>query len=252
MGCGNRFSDRVAVITGGSRGIGAAVARRLAAEGASIAMLARGVADLETMVGELRSMGRHAIGVPCNVASQDSVQDAFDRVLADLGRVDILVNSAAILGPIAPLLDLTPRDWDDVLAVNLTGTMFCCRAALPGMLSRQAGRIVNVSSVAGKEGNPNMSAYSVSKAGVICFTRSLAKEVARQGITVNCVSPATTNTEINRDMPPELKSQLLAKIPLGRIAEPEEVGAVIAFLASDEASFVTGQCYDVSGGRSVY
>jgi 3-oxoacyl-[acyl-carrier protein] reductase len=172
--------------------------------------------------------------------------------LADLGRLDILVNSAAILGPVASLLELSPRDWDEVLAVNLTGTMLCCRTVLPIMLKQQFGRIVNVSSVAGKEGNPNMSAYSVSKAGVICLTRSIAKEVARHGITVNCVSPATTNTGINRDMPPELKAQLLAKIPLGRMAEPEEVAAVIAFLASDEAAFVTAQCYDVSGGRSVY
>ena len=170
MGEAARFAGRVAMITGGSRGIGAAVARRLAAEGASVALLARGSSDLDATTGELRGTGAHALGLTCDVASQESVSTAVSRVVADLGRLDILVNSAAILGPVASLLELSPRDWDEVLAVNLTGTMLCCRTVLPIMLKQQFGRIVNVSSVAGKEGNPNMSAYSVSKAGVICLT----------------------------------------------------------------------------------
>jgi len=247
-----RFANRVAIVTGGARGIGKAIAARLVAEGATVV-----IADVldraaEMAAKELEKAGRHVMAIPVDVADSHKVTSMVQAVLKQCGRIDILVNNAGVAGEVTPVREMPESEWHRVLAVNLHGVFYCSRAVLPAMLSQKNGRIVNLASVAGKEGNPNMAAYSVSKAGVICFTKSLAKEVARDGITVNCVTPALTETDMARGFSPEQKAFLASKVPLGRLASPEEIAAVVLFLASEEASFVTGAVYDASGGRSDY
>jgi 3-oxoacyl-[acyl-carrier protein] reductase len=173
-------------------------------------------------------------------------------VLARTGRIDILVNNAGIAGRAAPLWEQTPEDWRAVMAVNLDGVFHCCRAVIPHMRQRRYGRIVNIASIAGKEGNPNMTAYSASKAGVIAFTKALAKEVALEGICVNSVAPAVVRTRILDQLTPEQINYMTSRIPMRRTGTPEEIAAVVHFLASPDCSFVTGQCYDASGGRATY
>ena len=247
-----RFANRVAIVTGGARGIGKAIAARLAAEGATV--LIADVLDraAEVTAKEIAEAGHRVMAIPVDVTDPDKVNTMVQAVLKRCARIDILVNNAGVAGEVMPIREMPEAEWHRVLAVNLHGVFYCSRAVLPAMLSRKNGRIVNLASVAGKEGNPNMAAYSVSKAGVICFTKSLAKEVARDGITVNCVTPALTETDMARGFTSEQKALLASKVPLGRLALPEEIAAVVVFLASDEASFVTGAVYDASGGRSDY
>ncbi len=247
-----RFANRVAIVTGAARGIGKAIATRLASEGATVVVAdvnrdAAGVA-----AKELEAAGRKVLACPMDVSEPAQVAATVQSVLQRFGQIDILVNNAGILGEVIPVHETPDTEWHRVLAVNLHGVFYCSRAVLPAMLSRKWGRIVSLASVAGKEGNPNMAAYSVSKAGVIAFTKSLAKEVARDGVIVNCVTPALTDTDMARRVTPEQRAVLASKIPMGRLAAPEEIAAVIAFLASDDASFVTGAVYDASGGRSDY
>ena len=247
-----RFANRVAVVTGSARGIGKAIATRLSAEGAAVVIADVDRETAEIAAKELEAAGGEAMVLALDVSDPVQVAAAVRSVLQRFARIDILVNNAGIVGEVTPILQTSDAEWHRVMAVNLHGTFYCSRAVLPAMLSRRYGRIVNLASVAGKEGNANMAAYSVSKAGVICFTKSLAKEVAREGITVNCVTPALTETDMARGFSPEQKALLASKVPMGRLASPDEIAAVVAFLASEEASFVTGAAYDASGGRSDY
>jgi 3-oxoacyl-[acyl-carrier protein] reductase len=200
----------------------------------------------------MRAKGHRARPFTADVANGESVREAVARVVHELGPVKILVNNAGIAGRAAPITELTDQEWDMVMAIDVKSLFLCCRAVLPGMIASGGGAIVNVASVAGKEGNPRMVPYSTAKAGVIGFTKALAKEVISFNIRVNAVSPAVVDTPILKQLTPQQVEYMTSRIPMGRVGKVEEVAAVIGFLASDKASFVTGQCYDVSGGRSTY
>jgi 3-oxoacyl-[acyl-carrier protein] reductase len=242
-----RFEGRVAAVTGGARGIGLAVAERLTAEGARVALWDTDEAEARAVAARL---GGAAMRV--DVADDASVAAAVAATEAALGPVDILVNNAGITGPNGPVETYPVDAWRRVVDVDLTGVFLCCRAVLPGMRARNRGRIVNVASIAGKEGNPNAAAYSSAKAGVIGLTKALGKELAGTEVRVNCVTPAAVKTDIFAQMTEQHINWMLSKIPLGRFGLVDEVAAMICWLASDEASFSTGAVFDVSGGRATY
>jgi 2-dehydro-3-deoxy-L-rhamnonate dehydrogenase (NAD+) len=243
------LNGQTAIVTGAAQGIGEAIARRLAAAGAAVA-----VADLnwEQAQQVANSLGGNSFPVRLDVASSDSVTQAVEEVIRHTGQIDVLVNNAGIAGRAAPLWEQTDDDWQRAIAVNLTGVFYCCRAVIPHMRSRGYGRIVNIASIAGKEGNPRMVPYSATKAAIIALTKSLGKEVATEGICVNAVSPAVVHTPILDQLTPEQVSYMTQRIPMNRTGKPEEIAAVVHFLASPDCSFVTAQCYDVSGGRATY
>lgn len=236
-----RFSGRIALVTGGSSGIGAAVAGRLVEEGARVASL-----DLRAGAPE------DVLAIAGDVSSSSDVNAAVERVQRELGPIDVLVCSAGIPGKSLPTVDVTDEEWTRVLAINADGVFFCNRAVLPGMVERGYGRIVNVASIAGKEGNPMAAAYSASKAAVIALTKAIGKDVARTGVLVNCVAPAVVETPILEGITEEHIDYMVERIPMGRIGKPEEVAALVCWLASEECSFSTGATYDISGGRAVY
>ncbi|MGC1385219.1 MAG: SDR family NAD(P)-dependent oxidoreductase [Candidatus Acidiferrales bacterium] len=247
------LTGQTAVVTGAATGIGRAIATRLAGAGARIAVADVDLPNGEFVAASLPSVaaGDH-FAVQVDVANGPSVQNAAKFILGRTGKIEILVNNAGIAGMAAPLWEQQEDNWDRVIAVNLKGTFNWCRAVIGQMRERQYGRIVNIASIAGKEGNPNMTSYSASKAAVIGFTKSFGKEVAKEGICVNAVSPAVVQTEILNQITPEQVAYMVQRIPVGRTGKPEEIAAVVHFLASPDCSFVTAQCYDASGGRATY
>jgi NAD(P)-dependent dehydrogenase (short-subunit alcohol dehydrogenase family) len=244
------FGGQCAVVTGGTSGIGAAVVERLVASGARVAVWDLDIASPDGRLSALPHDRLHLEQV--DVADAQGVEEAAARTLAALGRVDVLVNSAGIAGPTAALPDYPTDLWRKVQAVNLDGTFHTCRALVPGMIARNYGRIVNIASIAGKEGNPSAAAYSASKAGVIALTKSLGKELAAHDIAVNCVTPATAQTRILDQVSAEFIAYMLSKIPRGRFVTVEEIAAMVLWIASRENSFTTGAVFDLSGGRATY
>jgi NAD(P)-dependent dehydrogenase (short-subunit alcohol dehydrogenase family) len=243
------LTGQTAIVTGAATGIGEAIARRLARAGATLA-----VADLnaEGAQAVAASIGGESFGVSIDISRSDSVNQAVAEVLKRRGQIDILVNNAGLGGKAAPLWEQTDEDWQRIIAVNMTGVFNCCRAVITHMRGRKYGRIVSIASIAGKEGNPNMTGYSATKAAVIGFTKSLAKEVALDGICVNSVAPAVIRTKILDQLTPAQVDYMTERIPMRRTGTTEEIAAVVHFLASPDCSFVTGQCYDASGGRATY
>lgn len=242
------LEGKVALITGGSRGIGRAIALRLASMGARVAItyLSHTQSAQETLEA-LSAMGGEGIALQGDVASARDVEACFQQVLSAWGGVDILVNNAGIIKD-SLLVRMDEETWDRVLAVDLRGAYLCSRAALKGMLRKRWGRIINIGSVVGIAGNPGQANYAAAKAGLIGLTRSIAKEVASRGITVNYIAPGYITTDIVEDLPQELKENILKRIPMGRFGKPEEIASLTAFLCTDEASYITGQVIAVDGG----
>ena len=243
------LKNRVAVITGGAQGIGYAVAERFIASGAKVVLWDIDAALLAKAQGAL---GMAASGAQVELTDATAVAAATAKAIAQHGRIDILVNNAGITGGNAPTWELEPEMWRRTIEVNLVAPYLTCHAVVPAMIKQGYGRIVNVASVAGKEGNPNASHYSASKAGLIALTKSLGKELATKGIIVNAVSPAAAKTAMFEQMKPEFIDYMLSKIPMGRFVEPHEIAAAITWLASEDCSFTTGSVLDLSGGRATY
>ncbi len=248
-----RYLDgRVAIVTGGAQGIGFAIAHRLARAGAHVVVADINVSRAAEAAAALATDGLQAHPIGVDVSDESAVGAMVATVHHEIGPVAILVNNAGISGGTARVAEIDLGAWDRTIAVNLRGVFLCCRAVLPDMLAAQYGRIVNVASIAGKEGNPGLAAYSASKAAVIGFTKSLAKEVAREGIIVNAISPAVIQTEILNQLAQETIDYMVSRIPLGRTGTPDEVAALVGWLVGDECTFTTGQCIDISGGRATY
>ncbi len=245
------LENRIAIVTGGARGIGYATAERALNSGAAVSLWDIDATRLEEAKSRLSALGTVATQT-VELTDAQSVQAAADATLKALGRIDILVCSAGITGPNKTVADYGFDDWRKVFDVNMHGVFLCNRAVLPSMMARDYGRIVNIASIAGKEGNPNASAYSASKAAVIGLTKSLGKELARTGIRVNCITPAAVKTAIFDQMTQQHIDFMLSKIPMNRFGKVEEIAAMVTWLASEDCSFSTGAVFDISGGRAVY
>lgn len=244
-----RFKSRVAVITGGASGVGFEVAGRIAAEGGKVSLWDRDAAALEKAAA---SIGTDVHTMPVDVTDAAKMVSAAEAVYSRFGRIDVLVASAGITGPTAKLWEYPVEEWRRVIDIDLHGIFNSCRAVVPQMLKNDYGRIVNISSVAGKEGNPNASAYSTAKAGVIGLTKSLGKELASSGVRANCVTPATFKSPILDQLPQSQIDYMKSRIPMGRLGEACEVAALVCWLASEECSFSTAATFDISGGRTTY
>ena len=243
------FDGKVAIVTGGARGIGLAISRRLAAGGARVALAD---VDIDAARAAAEAIDGIATGISLDVTSPEQWQQAIEDLNANWGPVSILVNNAGIAGQNATIWELSVEEWNRVIAIDLTGVFLGCRAVVPGMIEAGYGRIVNVASIAGKEGNPNAGPYSAAKAGVIGLTKSLAKEVATKGVIVNAITPAVIATEILQQLTQEHIDYMTSRIPMGRVGQPEEVAELVSFLASDKVTFSTGAVFDISGGRATY
>jgi 3-oxoacyl-[acyl-carrier protein] reductase len=229
------LKGRIAVVTGGRIGIGAAIVKRLEGSGAKVRIWDVGSRD-----------------DPVDVADRQAVERAAARAIAELGRIDILVNNAGIAGPTMPVVDYPVEDWKRVIDIDLTGPFLCSRAVVPHMVKAGYGRIVNIASVAGKEGNPNAAAYAAAKGGLIAFTKALGKELAKTGVLVNCITPAAAQTAILDQVTPEFAQFMLSKIPMGRFVKVDEIAAMACWLATEDCSFTTAGVFDISGGRATY
>jgi 3-oxoacyl-[acyl-carrier protein] reductase len=245
------LAGRNAVVTGGAQGIGRAIAERFLDSGAGVAIWDRDLALAQKTAAELASRGRVA-AVAVDVTKYPDVERAREQTLKEFGRVDILVNNAGVAGQNTTTWEYPVEEWRRVLSINLDSQFYCCKALVPGMIAQNYGRIVNIASIAGKEGNPNAPAYSASKAGVIALTKSLAKETANKDISVNCITPAAAKTAIFDQMTQSHIDFMLSKIPRGRFVTVAEIAGLAAFCASAECSFTTGAVFDISGGRATY
>lgn len=241
-----RLDQQVAIVTGGARGIGLAIARVLAARGARVVVWDRDLSPLQA------NDFTPALAETVDVTGYDDLQRAFNATVEKFGAVQILVNNAGINGPIAPTWEYSLEDWDRVIAIDMTSVFYTSRIAARHMRAQGYGRIVNIASIAGKEGNPNAAHYSASKAGVIALTKSLGKELATANITVNAITPAVIATDILLQMPQSQIDYMLAKIPMGRLGKKEEAAALVAWLCSEDCSFTTAAVFDLSGGRATY
>lgn len=245
------LSGRKAIVTGGARGIGLAISERLIKSGASVCVWDVDASALDAAVSHLSTLG-DATGAQVDVTAAESVEAGVQKALSAFGKLDILVNNAGIAGQNMKVWELSPEDWRRVVEINLTGPFLCCRAVVPHLLKNGYGRIVNVASIAGKEGNPNASHYSASKSGVIALTKSLGKELATSGVLVNCITPAVIETDIFAQMTQAHIDYMLSKIPMARFGQKHEAAALVAWLSSEECSFSTGAVFDLSGGRATY
>jgi 3-oxoacyl-[acyl-carrier protein] reductase len=242
-------AGKTAIVTGGARGIGRAIVERLIADGAKVL-----IGDIDQAEGNAvaESLGERATAFPLDVTSESSWREAVAAAAAFGGRVDILVNNAGIAGRSAPSWEITLEEWTQLIQIDLTGVFLGCKSVLPGMIESGYGRIVNIASIAGKEGNPNAVPYSAAKSGVIGLTKAVAKEVATKGVLVNAIAPAVIETEILRQVSAEHVAYMTSRIPMGRVGQTHEVAALASWLCSDEVTFSTGAVFDISGGRATY
>lgn len=238
---------KTAIVTGAAKGIGKAIAQRLAHDGFTVV-----VADADESAAITAAMELSGLGIGVDVSDCAAVQRMAAIVLDRFGSIDVLVNNAGVTGKAAPVHEYPDDEWRRVMAIDLDGVFYCAKAVLPSMLAKGFGRIINIASISGKEGNPNMPAYSAAKAGVIGFTKALGKEVATKGVYVNCITPAVIETEILKQLTTETVHYMVSKIPMGRVGQPREVAALVSWLASEECSFSTGAVFDLSGGRATY
>jgi 3-oxoacyl-[acyl-carrier protein] reductase len=241
------MSNRVAFVTGSSRGIGRSIALSLAREGFYIVVASPEVENNELVAGEIRSSGGETMTLDLDIGSPESVKEGFGQVLGAMGRVDVLVNNAGITRD-GLAVRMKPADWDLVLRINLSGAFLAAQQALPGMMKNRWGRIVNISSVVGQAGSPGQANYAASKAGLIGLTKALAQEVGSRGITVNAIAPGYIDTDMTKGLPEELKRKMLAAVPLGRMGLPQDIANAVKFLVSDDASYITGHVLAVNGG----
>jgi NAD(P)-dependent dehydrogenase (short-subunit alcohol dehydrogenase family) len=246
------FEGNVVLITGAAKGIGKTTALAFSEQGATVVLVDVLEKELKEVHGIIQKAGREVLSVTGDVSNNSQVQDAVKKTVKGFGKIDVLVNNAGIDVGSAPIINVTEKMWDKSLQVNLKSVFYFCKGVVPIMLENGKGSIVNVASIAGREPNENMAPYAISKAGVICFSRVLAKEVAKDGIRVNCVAPGLTKTDLLKNLAPEQFDRLLKKIPMGRVGYPEEVADLILFLSSEKSSFITGQCFNIAGGRGEY